>query len=236
MRRVFTAETANVKFLRGELALEMKEEGKSRTYSESSPRGRVVLALAGEKEAVVVGRVVGVAVGAYRIVVVHPVDMPGGRWGLVQFFASASVRRSGKEGETSCPLRGSIFACGGEPWMDVKIEHLPFGGVWHNCIFAHPLTDSMLSIEFKVPGPTSVVALSGGIDDAGVGYPAGTPVMVRLTSGEQELGSTVFSNTPGFPSRTIELGRELAEGDPLTFHITTLNQDTRHFCFDGTGR
>ncbi len=236
VRKVFTAETAHVKYLRQELALEMTSGGQSRVFRDPSPRGRMVLAIEGEREATVLGRVVGVTVGAYRILVVHPVDMQNGHWGLVQFFASATVRRSGKGGETPCRLKGSVFDCGGEPWMDVKIEHLPFAGVWHNCIFAHPLNDSMLSIAFKVPAATSVLDLAGGIDDAGVGYPMGTPVMVRLTSGDQELGSTVFSNSPGFPARTIELGRELAEGDPLTFHITTLNQDTRHFCFDGTGR
>jgi hypothetical protein len=236
VRKVFLAETAHVSFLRGELRIEMNTEGKDRAYSEPSPRGRVVLAISGEQEATTIGRVVGVTVGSYRLLVVHPVDMQGGRWGLVPFLAGARVRRSGKEGEKTCPFRGGVFDCGGEPWMDVKIEHLPFAGVWHSCIFAHPLTDSMLSIEFAVPGPTSAVELSGGIDDSGVGYPLGTPVNVRLTSGEQELGSAVFPNTPGFPSRTVEFGRELAEGDPLTFHITTLNQDTRHFCFSGTGR
>jgi hypothetical protein len=236
VRKVFVADTAHVHFLRGELRLDIMKQGHDRTYTEAQPRGRVVMAISGDQAATTVGRVVGVTAGSYRILVVHPVDMQNGRWGLVQFFASATVRRSGREGEKTCPLKGNVFDCGGEPWMDVKVEHLPFAGVWHSCIFAHPLTDSMLSIEFKVPGPTSAVELSGGIDDAGVGYPKGTPVNVRLTSGEQELGSTVFSNTPGFPARTVELGRELAEGDPLTFHITTLNQDTRHLCFSGTGR
>lgn len=235
-KKIFFADTYRVSFLRTELRVEMHLGGNTTHYRESAPEGRVLIFSPGEAPLTAVGLVTNVPVGDSLLSLIHPIDTQESRWELLPFFPTAKVRRKGKlDFRIECPLKGDAFVCGRDDWMDVKVMQLPFNGVWQRCIFAHPLTDSSLIIEFPVPQDTSTLTLSGGIDDSGVAYLPGTPVKVDISSEGRHLGNVLFHNTPGFFTESIQLSENIPGGSDLTLEITTENQDTRHFCFQGSG-
>jgi hypothetical protein len=217
------------------LTVEVRRGGGLERVTEERPRGRVIILSSPTASASSVGQTVGYSIGRYRLTVVRPVKIEEDRWNALLFLTTASVRRVGQTGTTPCPLRGDYFDCGGEGWMNVQATGIPFGGVWQNCIFAHPLNGSTLVLDFTVPLETASLSLAGGIDDAGVGYPLGTPVTLAVRAGKELLAQTEFANTPGFFTKNLPLLRTVHGNETLSFEISTKNQDTRHFCFTAEG-
>lgn len=217
------------------LTVEVHRAGGVDRFTKERPKGRVVILSSPTASASSVGQLVGYSIGRYRLTIVLPVRLEEDRWDALLFFSTAAVRRVGQTGTTACPLRGDLFDCGGEGWMNVQVTSIPFGGVWQKCIFAHPLNRSTLILDFTAPLDTASLSLAGGIDDAGVGYPLGTPVTLAVKAGEELLAQTEFANTPGFFTRKLPLSRTLRKDETLSFEISTKNQDTRHFCFTAQG-
>lgn len=225
--RVVSLETA--------LTIEVRRAGGVTRFTKKPPKGRVIILSSPTASASSVGQMLGYSIGPYRLTIVRPVKIEEGRWNALLFFSTAAVRRVGQTGTTACPLRGDYFDCGGEGWMNVQVTSIPFGGVWQSCIFAHPLNQSTLVLDFSAPIDTASLSLEGGIDDAGVGYPLGTPVTVVIRTREELLAQAEFSNTPGFFTRKLLLPRTVRKDETLSFEISTKNQDTRHFCFTAQG-
>lgn len=240
-KHLYAIDSATVNFFPASLDITMTVRGKKEHLARKNYKGRVLLLSSTSPPVETMGNLITIPVGRSMISIILPAVVHGDQWDLKQFFQTAKVSRKTKDTATSCPIKGGIFSCGGEEWMDVKVLQLPFAGVVQQCIFAHPINNSTLTVDFKVPAETASLFIAGGIDDMGVGYPYGTPVNVKIIhdsgveDGRRVLGELAFENTPGFFNQMIKLPTKLAAGDDLSFEITTKDQNTRHFCFTGRG-
>ena len=173
-------------------------------------------------------------IGPYRVHELDLSDHDAGWKGypLMERLAEANVQRLGAKVEP-CPLSAGVFTCPGEEWLSVSVRRVSMGAAPFECIWAHPKDDSRLVILFpRTPGGTTLF-LEGGIDDDGVYYPEGTPVIVDVESGGRALGRARFENIPGLQARTVALETPIGDPAPLVLEITSDSQDTRHFCFRG---
>ncbi len=219
----------------------MTVQGKKERIERKNFKGRVLLLSSSSPPVETMGNLITIPVGQSMISIILPAMIRGNQWDLMQFFQSAKVTRKAGDAETGCPIKAGVFSCGGDEWKDVRLLQLPFAGVVRQCIFAHPINNSTLIIDFKVPAKTASFLVAGGIDDMGVGYPRGTPVNVKVLYGSEGsedrrvLGELAFENKPGFFNQMVNLTEMLESGGSLTFEITTKDQNTRHFCFTGQG-
>lgn len=224
-----------ISFLKDKKKLSYSAEGELKSVDLSHLRGRIFMVSETSNPIIVAGAVSTIEADTYRISMIRTLKVEGRTWNFFQLFHSSKVVRKTNDSETICHHIEGGFHCGAEQWKDIKVMTLPFGGKYHNCIFAHPLDNSTLQIWTIAPMDTNFFSISGGIDDYGVGYQHGAEVRLSIISHGEEAGSVTFQNQPGFFTKNLVLQKPIDSGDLFYFQITTSNQDTRHFCFIAIG-
>ncbi len=151
--------------------------------------------------------------------IARPTDAPI----LAPDLDDASVRLEGAT-ERRCKHSGEKHICGSAGWQVVEPTTRTIAGRSQDCIWAHPIANSRLIIEYPAVagGPWRV---QFGLVDAAVG--TGTPVKTRV----QWAGETFEHTHPdrrGFTSLNLPAHEEIG---PLTLEIWAENVGRRHFCY-----
>lgn len=135
----------------------------------------------------------------------------------------------GGEAEVQCRWNSQRrrHVCPGlPPWASVGPDTVLIEQREQACVWAHPMTDRTLVVDYGVVHVDNSVTLSLALTDAAAANPDGAAVMARLLVGDHE-GRVSAHHHQGFSTTRIEH----TGAATLRVELTTRNDGQRHTCF-----
>lgn len=127
-----------------------------------------------------------------------------------------------------CPWNVDRFQCGDAPWTYVGATQQIFEGEPIPCVWAHPVDDATLHIEFR--GVYGVERLNGwyGLTDYAVSIPDGRRVTLRVNAGDTErryMARQVRGRTP------IDVHVRGDDDGVVRLEVSSQSPGVRHLCW-----
>lgn len=123
------------------------------------------------------------------------------------------------------------WRCGGPNWQYIGKEILDIDGSGRECLWSHPITNSIIEINFEdVPTGDMLKGFSALTDEA-TRYREGSPVFLSVSIDDRELLYHKNPNLIGAHRFEIDTSGYKGTKHKITFKVSTLLDGVRHFCF-----
>lgn len=135
-----------------------------------------------------------------------------------------------------CPAgeRGR-WRCSTQDWNYVGREIIEMAGEPRAVIWAHPVSESVLTIEFEGVPFGRALTLGAGFSRVAAAY-GGAPVELTVEAGGRELLRRSFDARSGFARERVETPQLAGGLQHVAFRIRTMDDRVRHFCFSAEVR
>ncbi len=123
------------------------------------------------------------------------------------------------------------WRCGGPDWQYIGKEILDIDGTGRECLWSHPMTGSIIEINFEnIPAGDILKGFSGLTDEA-VRYKEGSPVFLSILIDDKEVLYHRNPNSIGAKRFEIDTSAYKGSTHKITFKVSTVLDGVRHFCF-----
>jgi hypothetical protein len=140
------------------------------------------------------------------------------------------IQRGDEERECVAAERGR-WRCSRADWNYVGRETVEMGDEPRAVIWAHPVSDGVLTIAFAHAHVGRALVIHAGFATSALGY-GGAPVEMTVETDGKVRWRQIYGPDSRFERARIETP-DLAGGvHRVTFKVTTLDDRMRHFCFD----
>ncbi|MCX7944974.1 MAG: hypothetical protein N2746_10755 [Deltaproteobacteria bacterium] len=123
------------------------------------------------------------------------------------------------------------WRCGGPEWQYIGREILDIDGTGRECIWAHPLTNAIIEINFENVILGDYISGFTGLTDEATRYVQGSPVFMSVRIDDKEVLYHTNPNKIGAHRFTINTKDLSNSPHKVTFRISTHLDGVRHFCF-----
>ncbi len=127
--------------------------------------------------------------------------------------------------------RNEKWTCGGPDWQYIGREILDIDGTGRECLWSHPVTNSIIEITFEnIMLGDNIVGFTGLTDEA-VRYIQGSPVFLSILIDDKEYLYHKNPNQIGAHRFKINTKDLVNSAHKITFRVSTHLDGVRHFCF-----
>lgn len=128
-------------------------------------------------------------------------------------------------------FKNDKWRCGGPDWQYIGREILDIDGTGRECIWSHPVTNSIIEINFENITLGDKLTGFSGLTDEAVRYVQGSPVFLSILIDDKEI--LYHTNPNKIGAHRFEIDTKTFKDNPhkVTFRVSTLLDGVRHFCF-----
>ncbi len=123
------------------------------------------------------------------------------------------------------------WRCGGPNWQYIGREILDIDGTGRECLWSHPITNSIIEINFENIMLGDKLAGFSGLTDEAVRYLQGSPVFLAILIDDKEYLYHKNPNEIGPFRFNIDTTSLKNTAHKVTFRVSTHLDGVRHFCF-----
>jgi hypothetical protein len=156
------------------------------------------------------------------------------------FLASVDKARvfvqRGSETKECATWRDRKWVCAQSSWENVGPTILDIADNPRRCIWAHPVTNGVVNVEYKgVPLSKKIVGYHG-LTTAATRVPEGAQVTLDVLVDGRKLHTSVNKNRKGWNRFEVDTAAMAGTAHDVTFQTTTPRDGMRHFCFTADAR
>lgn len=128
-------------------------------------------------------------------------------------------------------FKNDKWTCGGPDWQYIGKEILDIDGTGRECLWSHPVTNSIIEINFENVILGDSISGFSGLTDEAVRYVQGSPVFLSVLIDEKEFLYHTNPNKIGAHRFRIDTKNLKNTPHKVTFRVSTHLDGVRHFCF-----
>ncbi|MGC8926405.1 MAG: hypothetical protein ACP5QK_00620 [Myxococcota bacterium] len=154
------------------------------------------------------------------------------KYSFLKNLRDAKIRiLKGNEIKECKDFKDEKWRCGGPDWQYIGREILDIDGTGRECIWSHPITNSIIEINFEDITFGDKIAGFSGLTDEAVRYVEGSPVFLSILIDDKEMLYHTNPNKIGAHRFDIDTKRFKDGPHKITFRVSTHLDGVRHFCF-----